>query len=309
MDMKMINNSNIPAPAIADVSEVTAPHYSEFRRVMRVFFGRKIAVVGLAFIIILIITAIFGPLFAPYDPDLMVYEPSEQLAQPSWKHLLGTDSLGRDTLSRVIYGSRTSLIIGLAAVGVAAIVGETMGLIAAHYGGFVFAVIMRFTDALMSIPMMLNAFVIAAVLGPGVQNVIIALAVGGVAGQCRMMCGMAMTIKQNDYTVAGRSIGASDLRIMLRHTLPNAFPPLLVMITMNVGMVILSEAALSFLGIGIVSPTIAWGSMINDGYKYLLTNPVLSIAPGVAIMMVVFGFNMMGDGLRDSLDPRLRGTL
>jgi peptide/nickel transport system permease protein len=307
MNMKMGNNTATPVPAITDVSEIAAPHYSEFRRVVRVFFGRKIAVVGFAFICLLIITAIFGPLLAPYDPDLMVLD--EQLQQPSSKHLLGTDSLGRDTLSRVIYGSRTSLIIGLAAVGAAAIVGETMGLIAAHYGGTVFSVIMRFTDALMSIPMMLNAFVIAAVLGGGVRNVIIALAIGGVAGQCRMMCGMAMTIKQNDYTVAGRSIGASDLRIMLRHTLPNAFPPLLVMITMNVGMVILSEAALSFLGIGIVPPTIAWGSMINDGYKYLLTNPILSFAPGLAIMIVVFGFNMMGDGLRDSLDPRLRGTL
>jgi peptide/nickel transport system permease protein len=209
----------------------------------------------------------------------------------------------------VIYGARTSLLIGIAAVGMSAVIGESMGLLAAHYGGIVYAIIMRFTDMLMSIPMMLNAFVIAAVLGGGIKNVIIALAIGGIAGQCRMMCGMAISIKQNDYMMAGRSIGASDLRMMLRHTLPNAFPPLLVMITMSFGMVILSEAALSFLGIGITAPTVAWGSMINDGYKYLLTNPVMSFAPGLAIMMVVFGFNMMGDGLRDSLDPRLRGTL
>jgi peptide/nickel transport system permease protein len=303
----MIKNSETSAQAVTTEFEAVPPHHSEVRRVIRIFFGRKLAVVGLFFILLLIFTAIFGPLFAPYDPDLMNLE--IQLQQPSWQHLLGTDSLGRDTLSRVIYGSRTSLIVGLSAVGISSVIGETMGLIAAHYGGIVFAIIMRFTDALMSIPMMLNAFVIAAVLGGGVKNVIIALAVGGLAGQCRMMCGMSMTIKQNDYMVAGRSLGASDLRMMLRHTFPNAFPPLLVMITMNVGMVILSEAALSFLGIGIVSPTIAWGSMINDGYKYLLTNPVLSFAPGLAIMMVVFGFNMMGDGLRDSLDPKLRGTL
>ncbi|MBN1190477.1 MAG: ABC transporter permease [Dehalococcoidales bacterium] len=287
--------------------EVIAPHYSETRRVIRIFFGRKIAVVGLVFICLIVFAAIFGPLISPYDPDLMMLD--EQLAQPSWSHLLGTDSLGRDTLSRVIYGCRTSLIVGFSAVIIAALIGETMGLIAAHYGGLVFAVIMRFTDALMSIPMMLNAFVIAAVLGGGLKNVIIALAIGGLAGHCRMMCGMALTIKQNDYMMAGRSLGASDLRMMLRHIFPNAFPALLVMITMNIGMVILSEAALSFLGIGIVSPIIAWGSMINDGYKYLLTNPILSFAPGVAIMMVVFGFNMMGDGLRDSLDPKLRGTL
>jgi peptide/nickel transport system permease protein len=277
------------------------------RRVFRVFFGRKLALVGMVFIGLLVLTAIFGPLISPYPPNTMDLE--HQLEQPSWNHLLGTDSLGRDTLSRVIYGSRTSLIIGLAAVLSAAVIGETMGLIAAHYGGLTYSIIMRFTDALMSIPMMLNAFVIAAVLGGGVKNVIIALAVSGIAGQCRMMCGMAMTIKQNDYMLAGRALGASDLRMMLRHIFPNAFPPLLVMITMSLGMVILSEAALSFLGIGIVSPTVAWGSMINDGYKYLLTNPILSFAPGVAIMLVVFGFNMVGDGLRDSLDPKLRGTL
>ncbi len=297
-------------PSAADINaEIPASpaRYSETRRIIRVFFGRKIAVVGLVFVLVLIFLAIFGPLIAPYPPNLM--DLSSGLSQPSWQHLLGTDSLGRDTLSRVIYGARTSLLVGLAAVGSAAIVGEIMGLVAAHYGGIVYTIIMRFTDMLMSIPMMLNAFVIAAVLGGGVKNVIIALAIGGVAGQCRMMCGMAMTIKQNDYITAGRSLGASDVRIMLRHIFPNAFPPLLVMITMSLGMVILSEAALSFLGIGITNPTVAWGSMINDGYGYLLTNPILSIAPGAAIMMVVFGFNMMGDGLRDSLDPKLRGTL
>jgi peptide/nickel transport system permease protein len=303
----MSNNSETPVQAITAELEATPQHYSEFRRVMRVFLGRKLAVVGLAFVALLILMAIFGPLISPYDPNKMDLE--HQLESPTWNHLLGTDSLGRDTLSRVIYGCRTSLIVGLAAVGCAALVGETMGLLAAHYGGMVYTIIMRFTDALMSIPMMLNAFVIAAVLGGGVKNVIIALAVGGIAGQCRMMCGMAMTIKQNDYMMAGKSIGSSDLRMMLRHTFPNAFPPLLVMITMNLGMVILSEAALSFLGIGITTPTVAWGSMINDGYRYLLTNPILSFAPGAAIMIVVFGFNMMGDGLRDSLDPRLRGTL
>jgi peptide/nickel transport system permease protein len=303
----MVNNPRIAAEALSGELEIVAPHYSETRRVIRVFFGRKLAVVGLVFIMILIITAIFGPLFAPYDPTKM--ELSNVLAQPSWQHLLGTNALGQDTLSRVIYGARTSLIIGIAAVSASAVVGETMGLLAAHYGGIVFTIIMRLTDMLMSIPMMLTALVIASVLGGGMRNVIIALAIGGIAGQCRMMCAMATSIKQNDYSMAGRSIGASDLRMMLRHTLPNAFPPLLVMITMSFGMVILSEAALSFLGIGITAPTVAWGSMVNDGYKYLLTNPVMSFAPGVAIMMVVFGFNMMGDGLRDSLDPKLRGTL
>jgi ABC-type dipeptide/oligopeptide/nickel transport system permease subunit len=303
----MSNNSGTISVAAPAEFEAIPPHASEGRRIVRTFFRRKLAVVGLCFILLLIFTAIFGPLIAPYDPTRM--DLGNILQQPSWQHPLGTNSLGQDTLSRVIYGARTSLLIGLAAVGMSAVIGESMGLLAAHYGGIVYSVIMRFTDMLMSIPMMLNAFVIAAVLGGGIKNVIIALAIGGLAGQCRMMCGMAMSIKQNDYMMAGRSIGASDLRMMLRHTLPNAFPPLLVMITMSFGMVILSEAALSFLGIGITAPTVAWGSMINDGYRYILTNPILSFAPGLAIMMVVFGFNMMGDGLRDSLDPSLRGTL
>jgi peptide/nickel transport system permease protein len=303
----MVNNSEISTSYADGTPAQKSPHVSEFRRILKVFFQRKLAVVGLFFILLLVIAAIFAPFLAPYPPDEMSL--LDQLQQPSWTHLLGTDSTGRDTLSRVIYGSRTSLIIGFTAVTISAVVGETMGLVAAHFGGIVFAIIMRFTDALMSIPMMINALVIAMVLGPGLKNVIFALAVGGLAGQCRMMCGMALTIQQNDYITAGRAIGASDLRIMLRHILPNAFPPLLVMITMNLGMVILAEAALGFLGIGIVQPTAAWGSMVNDGYRYLLTNPVLSFAPGVAIMLVVFGFNMMGDGLRDSLDPKLRGIL
>jgi ABC-type dipeptide/oligopeptide/nickel transport system permease subunit len=280
---------------------------SEFRRIIRVFFGRKLAVVGLIFILILILTAIFAPWLAPYDPYQM--DLHNQVSQPSRTHLLGTDSLGRDTLSRIIYGSRTSLLIGISAVAIASVVGETMGLIAAFYGGVVFAIIMRLTDALMSIPMLLNALIITALLGGGMKNVIIALAIGGIAGQCRMMCGQALTIKQNDYVLAARSTGVSDRRMILRHIFPNAFPPLLVMITIAFGSTILAEAGLSFLGIGIMSPTPAWGGMVNDGYKYLLTNPILSFAPGLAIMMVVFGFNMMGDGLRDSLDPRLRGSL
>jgi peptide/nickel transport system permease protein len=289
------------------IEQPQTPQHSEFRRVIRVFLGRKLAVVGLVFIFLLIVTAIFAPWLAPYDPNKL--DLGNQLAQPSRTHLLGTDTVGRDTLSRIIYGSRTSLTVGISAVAISAIIGELMGLIAAYYGGVVFAIIMRFTDALMSIPMLLNALIIASLLGGGVKNVIIALAVGGVAGQCRMMCGQALAIKHNDYIMAGRSTGVSDLRMIIRHIFPNAFPPLLVMITIALGSTILAEAGLSFLGIGIIPPTCAWGSMVNDGYKYLLTNPVLSFAPGIAIMLVVFGFNMMGDGLRDSLDPKLRGTL
>ncbi len=302
----MDNTGSSTEQVMANEGTIAPAHYSEFRRIIRVFFGRKLAVIGLVLIVSLILTAIFAPWLAPYDPYQMDF--SQKLAMPSYEHLLGTDSLGRDTLSRIIYGSRTSLMVGVFAVGMGAIIGETLGLIAAYFGGATFAIIMRFTDMLMSIPMILMALVIASVLGGGLRNVIIALGVGLIAPQCRMMCGQALTIKQNDYILAAQSTGVKDLRVMMRHIFPNSFPPLLVMITISLGATIIAEAGLSYLGMGIAPPGAAWGSMINDGSKFLLTNPVLAFSPGVAIMLVVFGFNMMGDGLRDALDPRLRGT-
>jgi peptide/nickel transport system permease protein len=300
------NRDPLNTSATAAQDEKVSGHYSEGRRIIKVFFGRKLAVIGLVIIILLIVTAIFAPWLAPYDPYQMDF--SQKLVDPSHDHWLGTDSLGRDTLSRIIYGSRTSLIVGLGAVAMGAIIGESLGLIAAYFGGLPFNIIMRFTDMLMSIPMILMALVIASVLGGGLKNIILALGVGMIAPQCRMMCGQALTIKQNDYVIAARSNGASDLRMMLRHIFPNAFPPLLVMITISLGATIIAEAGLSYLGMGIAPPGAAWGSMINDGSKFLLTNPILAFSPGVAIMLVVFGLNMMGDGLRDALDPRLRGT-
>jgi ABC-type dipeptide/oligopeptide/nickel transport system permease subunit len=296
----------IEADALSAFQE-SRPQFSEWRRIIQIFLGRKLSVIGLVIIVLLIITAIFAPLLAPYDPYQT--NPPNKLSQPSSPHWLGTDSLGRDTLSRVIYASRTSLLVAVGAMGMAAVIGQALGLIAGYFGGWWFHIIMRIMDGMMSIPMLINALVIAAVLGGGVRNVIIALGIGMAAGQCRMMCAQVLTVKQNDYILAGRTIGVSHLRMMLRHIFPNAFQPLLVMITIGLGMTILSEAGLSFLGVGISPPEAAWGSMINDGYRYLFTNPVLSIAPGIAIMLVVFGFNMLGDGLRDALDPRLRGTL
>jgi peptide/nickel transport system permease protein len=303
-----MNKENKMAQHITGVENLTLtePHISEARRVIRVFFGRKFALFGAIIILILIITAIFAPWLAPYDPYEMNLD--IKLQSPSASHLLGTDNLGRDTLSRIIYGTRTSLIIGITSVGTAAIIGESLGLCAGYFGGVIYAVIMRFADTLMSIPMIINAMIIATVLGGGIKNVIIALAIGQIAGHIRLMCSQTLTIKQNDYISASHSIGSNDIRIMLRHILPNAFPPLLVMVTIQFGSTILAEAGLSFLGIGLVPPICAWGSMINDGYKFMLSNPVLSFAPGVAVMLVVFGFNMMGDGLRDALDPRLRGA-
>jgi peptide/nickel transport system permease protein len=283
------------------------PQYSEFRRIFSVFFGRPLPVIGLFIIVLLILTAIFASLIAPYDPYKMNIP--LKLKQPSREHLLGTDSLGRDTLSRIIYGTRTSLIVGISAIGISSLIGLSLGLIAAFFGGAWYHIIMRFIDALMAFPMLLLALLIASLLGGGMKNVIIALGIGMIAPPCRMMCGVAMSIMENDYILSARAMGMSNTRIMLEQILPNAFPPLLVMITIGLGATILAEAGLSFIGIGITPPTPAWGGMVNDGYKFLLTSPVLSLSPGAAIMLVVFGFNMMGDGLRDALDPRLRGVV
>lgn len=283
------------------------PRVSEFRRFLRVFVSRKIVVFGLIVISVLILTAIFAPFLAPYDPYKINI--AKQLLQPCREHLLGTDVQGRDTLSRLIYGTRTSLMVGIIAVGIAAVLGMTLGLIAGYFGGMTFVFIMRFIDALMSFPMILLALVVAALLGGGLKNVMIALGIALMPGYARMMCGLVLSAKETDYVMASRAIGASNLRIMLRHLLPNCFPPFMVLISMLMGRAILAEAALSFLGIGIEVPGAAWGAMVSDGYRYLLTHPMLSFAPGVAIMLVVFAFNMVGDGLRDALDPRLRGTL
>ncbi len=284
-----------------------APRISEFRRFLKVFLGRGLVVFGLIIILTLLFTALTADLIAPYNPydqDLR-----SSLAQPNSKHWLGTDVLGRDTLSRVIYGTRTSLMVGFIAIGIGATTGMLLGLLAGYYRGWVYVIIMRFMDSLIAFPLIILALVLAALLGGGLKNVMIAIGVGLTPAYARLMCGVVLSIRETDYVLAGRSMGASNLRIMLGHVLPNSFPPLIVLITMMLGTTILAEAGLSFLGIGIDPPGAAWGAMVSDGYRYLLTNPMLSFAPGIAIILVVFAFNMVGDGLRDALDPRLRGTL
>ncbi len=283
------------------------PHVSESRRIMRVILGRKVALFGLIVILATVIAAIFAPFLAPYDPYLQNLD--AVLLGPSHEHILGTDALGRDTLSRIIYGSRTSLLIGIAATCVAATIGMTIGLIAGYFRGIVETIIMRFVDALMAFPMMLLTLIVAALLGGGLKNIVLAVGIGLISVYARLMFGQVLSVKENDYILAEKSLGASNFRIMMSHVLPNCFPPLIVLVTLNMGGAILAEAGLSFLGIGIEAPGAAWGAMVNDGYRYLLQLPILSFAPGLAVMLVVFAFNMLGDGLRDALDPRLRGTL
>jgi len=283
------------------------PRVSEWRRFWRVFLQRKIVIFGMAVLLVLIIVAIFANFLAPHDP--FRGNMADSLQQPNSTYWLGTDIQGRDTLSRLIFGTRTALMVGFVTVGIAAIIGFTLGLIAGYFGGIPSMIIMRIMDALMGFPMLILAMLLAAVLGGGIQNVIIALSIATLPGYARVMNGLTLSIRENDYILAELSMGAGNLRIMLRHIVPNALPPMIVLITLQLGGLIMAEAALSFLGIGIKPPGAAWGAMVNDGYRYLTMNPVLSFAPGIAIMLVVFAFNMVGDGLRDALDPRLRGIL
>ena len=284
------------------------PRVNEWKRFSRVFFARRLVFFGLFVLFLLVVTAIFAPLLAPYDPYKQ--DMRSTLQQPNPEHLLGTDSLGRDTLSRLIYGSRTTILVGFATTGFAAAVGVILGLIAGYFSNNVInMIIMRVMDLLISFPMIILALFMAALLGGGIQNVIIALAISTLPGYARVMHGLTLSIKENEYILAGRAMGSADHRVMFIHILPNALPPMIVLITLQLGTIILAEAGLSYLGIGIKPPGAAWGAMVYDGYRYLISNPMLSFAPGIAIMLVVFAFNMVGDGLRDALDPRLRGIL
>jgi len=298
----MANNEII----LDEISEAP-PRVSEWQRFKRVFFGRKVVIFGTVIIVFLVLLAILAPWIAPYDPVKISL--TERLQGSSWAHWLGTDNFGRDTLSRLIYGARTSLYVGLSSVGLASLIGMILGGVAAYYGGWIEAIIMRFIDALLAIPVVVLALVIAALLGGGMGNVIIALAISQLPQYARLMHGQVLSVKENDYILAVKSLGANDLRILANHLFTNSFSPLIVQFTLRLGSTILAEASLSFLGLGITPPTPAWGAMISNGREYLQELPIMSIAPGFVIMMVVFAFNMVGDGLRDALDPRLRGRL
>ncbi len=283
------------------------PSENKLGGIIRVLLSRKVVVFGTVVILGLALTAVLGPFIAPYDPYKTNLTKTLQL--PSRSHLLGTDTLGRDILSRVIYGTQTSLEVGIIAVGLAAVTGMLLGLFAGYFGGLLESIIMRFIDAQMAFPPIVLALSLAFVLGGGLFNCMIAVGVAMIPSYVRLTRAQVLSIKETDYIMAARVIGSTNMRIIFRHILHNVFPPLMILITMNMGSAILSEASLSFLGVGIKPPGAAWGSMLQEGYQHLFTHPHMSFAPGLCILLVVLAFNLMGDGLRDALDPRLRGTL
>jgi ABC-type dipeptide/oligopeptide/nickel transport system permease subunit len=279
----------------------------EFRRIFKVMFSRPVVTLGVFIIVFVIMIAIFSPLIAPYNPNQQNLGIS--LQKPSKQHLLGTDELGRDQLSRIMYGTRIALMVGVVAVSFASVAGMGMGLVAGYFGGWVGTIIMRFVDALMAFPPIILILAIATILGANIFNVMVAVAVGMLPTYCRLIYSEILSVRENDYVLASISLGSANLRIMFHHILPNVFPSLIVLITINIGVAILSESYLSFLGVGINPPTATWGNLVSGGYGYLMSNPMLALAPGIAILLLVLAFNLLGDGLRDALDPRLRGTI
>jgi peptide/nickel transport system permease protein len=281
---------------------------SKFRQTVRVFFARGlISEIFFGILLVFIIVAVVTPLIAPYEPNVQNLQ--ETLGKPSATHLLGSDRFGRDVLSRIIFGSRVSLYASVLSGLFAAALGIFLGLLAGYFGGFVELVIMRLTDALLSIPNIVLTLVLESVMGKGLVSIVIAIGIGMVPTYIRMMNGMVLSLKENDFVTAATLIGQKNWVILFKHLLPNCFPSLIVLFTINLGAGIMLEASLSFLGVGIAPPTATWGGMVSDGYSYLTINPLLSILPGICIILVVMAFNIVGDGLRDALDPRLRGKL
>jgi peptide/nickel transport system permease protein len=289
-------------------NKVEAKAASKASQIFRVFFSRGIiAKISFAIIAIFVITSFIAPQLAPYDPNKQVLR--DNLQDPSAKHLLGTDHLGRDVLSRIIFGTRVSLYASLFAGLFAAAIGIFLGLLAGYFGRVIGQIIMRMTDAVLSIPGIIFTLVMASILGGGLQSLIISIGIGMVPTYIRMMNGLVLSLKENDFITASRLIGLKNGAILLKHLLPNCFPSLIVLFTLNLGAGIMLETALSFLAVGIAPPTATWGGMVADGYPFLTTNPLISILPGICIILVVVAFNIVGDGLRDALDPRLRGRL
>ena len=259
--------------------------------------------VGLAIVLVAVLAAVVGPALTPYSPAAQ--ELSRRLEPPSLSHPFGLDELGRDILARLLTGARISLLVGLAVVSVSSLVGMTLGSIAGYFGGRVDDGISRVVDVLMAFPGILLAIALVAVLGPSLTNVVLALSVIGWVGYARLVRGQALRARELDFVQAARALGAGSTRIVIRHVLPTALPAVVVQASLGMAGAIIAEASLSFLGLGVQPPTPSWGTMLDAGRAHLFDAPHLTIFPGLAIALLVLGFNFLGDGLRDRVDPKL----
>lgn len=295
---------------VRHASALVSPDYSSikkqnlFQQTWKGLIKNRLAMFGLALIIILIFIAAFAELIAPYGVDAQ--DLSKKFMKPSAGHLFGTDEFGRDIFSRIVYGSRYSLMIGAVAASLSAVVGMVVGSLAGFYGGKTDNILMRLIDIMLAIPSTLLGISIVAALGNGIRNVIIAVAIGAVPAYARIVRASILSVKEQEYIEAARSIGASDLRIVMKHILPNCLAPIIVQITMSVAKAILEASALSFIGLGVQPPSAEWGAMLSAGRSYIRKAWWIVTFPGMAIAMIIFGLNLFGDGLRDALDPRLK---
>ncbi|MDD6324740.1 MAG: ABC transporter permease [Lachnospiraceae bacterium] len=275
-------------------------------KMKRMAANNKLAVFSAILILLFLILAVLAPVITPYsfdEQDLLA-----RLAAPSAKHLLGTDELGRDVFTRLLYGARVSMAVGIIPTVVSMLIGVMLGMVSGYVGGLVDSVIMRLADVVLSFPSLLLAMVIMYTLGDGITSIFIALAVTNWASVARVVRSETLSLREAEYVEAARSMGVKDFVIIMRHILPNCIPSLIVMFTLNVPSAILSESSLSFLGIGVQLPNSSWGLMVNMGRTYLYNAPWISLAPSAAIMLVVLAFNFLGDGLRDVLDPHLKNS-
>lgn len=278
---------------------------SIWRKLRRAARRKPLGAIGAGIILIFALVALFAPLLAPHDPFLI--DSNNLLAAPSWNNWMGTDEYGRDIMSRIIYGARVSVFVGLMAVGIGSSSGALLGLVSGYFGGTVDYVIQRVMDTLMAFPTLILALAMVAVLGPSIQNVIIALAIVKLPNACRVVRATTLSVRERPFIVAARNLGLGHARILLVHILPNCLAPFIILATAGLGSAILSEASLSFLGLGTPPPEPSWGAMLSGKtQRYMMEAPWLAIAPGLAITLVVFGFNFLGDALRDLLDPHQR---
>ncbi len=277
---------------------------SPIREIWDAFSASKLAVVGLGIVVFFILLAIFAPLIAPHEINEQLL--SNKLQPPSIDHLFGTDDFGRDIFSRVVYGARLSLWVGFISVLGSAVLGSLLGIIAGYYGKWADTLISRFFDIMLAFPSILLAIAVVAVLGPSLQNALIAIAVINIPNFGRLIRSKVLSVKQEEYILAAKSIGMKDSRILFHHVLPNSIAPIIVQGTMSIATAIIEAAALGFLGMGAQAPTPEWGKMLADSKQYLTEAPGTLFFPGIAIMLTVLGFNLIGDGLRDALDPKMK---
>ncbi len=270
----------------------------------RRFKQHRLGVAGAVIVVFLFVVSLSAPIFAPYDPGFI--DIRSILEPPSSNHLFGTDQLGRDVLSRIIWGGRISLLVGFVSVGIAAMIGVLLGAVAGYRGGLVDSIIMRFVDIMLCFPTFFLILAVVAFLEPSIWNIMIVIGATNWMGMARLIRAEILSLKERDYVLAARSLGASHVRILMRHIIPNAMAPVLVAATLGVAGAILTESALSFLGIGVQPPTPSWGNILTAGKESIEVAWWLSFYPGVAILVTVLGYNLLGEGIRDAIDPRLR---